>query len=371
MATRSPHPASRTGALPDLPSDLFDDDFELYPVRPARRRSAPPPAQPARHPQSPARSTGQSRLPAGQSEQRQSPARGQVRERRAVPRHDIVSSPTMRPESATIGVAYQPRYHLPAWHPPVMPQPIQMLEQAMPNLLMAVSALAVLVLGTFTPLGIPVWAAGIFVPSVVLAVSANRVTHLPWKRAALINIATMAIVFPVLVVRQSVVRIPFVDGGNGTLLAPSIATAAVILLLVGLGVACAVLSQEDPEYSGINFLPAAMMVPLMAGQAEITSLSHALLLTVGIFTICALLTILASMLPASYASLVAPATIGLEFVLLTLFRDASIFPTGAGSTAKVLFFVIVVATVALAILVPMLSVWVRQVTRLAQARVEN
>jgi hypothetical protein len=252
-----------------------------------------------------------------------------------------------------------------------MPEPRQMLGQAFPNLLMAASVAVVFLLGTVTPLGVPVWAAVLFIPTVILALVAQDAIHSPWKRVALVNIATMAMVFPVLVIRQSVVRIPFVDGGNGTLLAPSLATAAVIGLLTMLAIACAVLSQEDPEYSGIIFLPAAMMVPLLAGQTEIMSLGSALGLAVGIFLISALLTVVASFMPGAFPSLIAPATIGLEFVLLTVFRNTSIFPTGAGSTAKVLFFIIVVATVALAILVPMMSVWVRQVTRLAQSGVST
>lgn len=249
-----------------------------------------------------------------------------------------------------------------------MPAPRQIVAQALPNLLMALSAIAVLVLGTFTPFGVPVWAVGIFIPSVLLALVSNDPVHLPRQRVAIVNVATMAMIFPVLVIRQSVVRVPFVDGGNGTLLAPAIATIAVIGLLVVLALACAILSQEDPEYSGIMFLPAAMMVPLLAGQSDLVSLPSALLLATTIFFVSALLTVLASVLPGAFPALIAPAAIGLEFVLLTVFRNASLFPTGAGSTAKVLFFAIVVATLILAIVVPMMSVWTRQVTRLAQSQ---
>ncbi len=249
-----------------------------------------------------------------------------------------------------------------------MPAPMQIAQQALPNLLMAISAMAVLALGTFTPFGVPVWAAAIFIPSVLLALGSNDPVHRPRQRAAIVNIGTMAMIFPVLVIRQSVVRVPFVDGGNGTLLAPSIATAAVIGLLVVLALACAILSQEDPEYSGIMFLPAAMMVPLLAGQSDLVSLPSALLLATAIFLVSALLTVLASILPGAYPALIAPAAIGLEFVLLTVFRNASLFPTGAGSTAKVLFFAIVVATLILAIVVPMISIWTRQVTRLVQSQ---
>lgn len=243
-----------------------------------------------------------------------------------------------------------------------------MVGQALPNLLMSLSAIAVLVLGAFTPFGVPVWAAGIFIPSVILALVSSDLVHLPRQRAAIVNIATMAMVFPVLVIRQSVVRIPFVDGGNGTLLAPMLATLAVIGLLLVLALACAVLSQEDPEYAGIMFLPAAMMVPMLAGQSELVDLSSALLFAAAIFFVSALLTVLASILPGAYPALITPAAIGLEFVLLTAFRNESLFPTGAGNTAKVLFFAIVVVTLALAIVVPMLSVWTRQVTRLAQTQ---
>lgn len=249
-----------------------------------------------------------------------------------------------------------------------MPAPRQVLVQALPNLLMALSTLVVLALGAFTPFGVPVWAVGIFIPSVVLALVSNTPLEQPRQRAAILNIVTMAMIFPVLVIRQSVVRVPFVGDGNGTLLAPAIATAAVIGLLLVLALACAILSQEDPEYSGIMFLPAALMVPVLAGQSDLVSLPSALWLAASIFAVSAALTVLASMLPGAFPALVAPLAIGLEFVVLTAFRNQSLFPTGAGSTAKVLFFAIVVVTLILAIVVPMLSVWTRQVTRLAQSQ---
>ena len=241
-----------------------------------------------------------------------------------------------------------------------------MLEQALPNLLVAFSAAIVLLLGAFTPLGLPIWAAGLFIPTILLAVTASTVAFQAWRRTAIVNLATLAMVFPVLVIRQSVIRVPFVDGGNGTMLAPVLATVAVILLLTLLAVACAVLSQEDPEQAGIMFLPAALLVPLLAGQSELISLSSALKLALGVYMASALLTVVASMLPVVAATLVVPAAIGVEFIYFTLFQTTSIFPTGSGLTAKVLFSAVVVVTVALAIAVPMLSTWIRQVTRMAE-----
>lgn len=253
-----------------------------------------------------------------------------------------------------------------SWVPPVLPRPMQMLQEALPNMVMALSTLSVVGIATLTPLGLPLWGAGVFIPTVLLGWFANPTLHPLWRRASVINLATMAAVFPTLVVRQSVLRIPFVDGGNGTLLAPMIATGAVILVLILLAAASAVLSQEDPEYAGVGFLPAALMVPFLAGQTDVLTLRSGLLICTGIFLTSALLTVVASMLPGAYPALITPMAIAAEFVLLTLVRETSIFPIGAGTAAKILFFVVVIVTVALSILIPILSHWIRQVTRIAQ-----
>lgn len=233
-------------------------------------------------------------------------------------------------------------------------------------MVMAFSLLAVVGIASFAPLGVPLWAAGVFIPTVLFAWLADAILHPHWRRVALINIVTMATAFPMLVVRQSVLGIPFVDQGNGTLLAPTVATAAVILVLILLAVTCAVLSQEDPEYAGVVFMPAALLVPFLAGQTEILGLADGLIICAGIFLTSALLTVLASMLPGIYPALVAPLAIAVEFILLTLVREASIFPIGAGTAAKVLFFVVVIVTVALSIIVPLLSQWIRHITKMMQ-----
>lgn len=255
-----------------------------------------------------------------------------------------------------------------SWLPPVLPRPRQIVQEAVPNALMAFSSLAVVWIATFAPMGVPLWAAGIFLPTVLLAWLANATLHPHWRRTSLVNLATMAAVFPALVVRQSVLRIPFVEGGNGTLLAPTIATLAVIVVLILLAAGSAVLSQEDPEYAGVVFLPAALMVPFLAGQTELLSLRGGLLICAGIFFAGGILTIIASMLPGAYPALIAPMAIAAEFILLTLVRETSIFPIGAGIAAKILFFIVVIVTVGLSILVPLLSQWIRQVTRIAQVQ---
>lgn len=380
MASRSPESHFAPASLPDLPSDLFGDDDDLYgglPSRPIRsanrgveRRVAARQDQVQR-----TRTAGPyTELPARSVPRNAEGIRGvrqdQVQRTPAiVPSVDMVTSIQVRPERSIRTSNNGGRNARRAeWARPILPPVHELIAQGFPNLLMALSAAVVVLLGMFTPLGLPVWAAGIFLPSVLLHWKSNTASHLLWRRAAMINIATMAMMFPVLVIRQSVVRIPFVDGGNGTMMAPAIATAAVLGILVIMAGACAVLSQEDPEYSAILFLPTAMMVPMLAGQSDLVNLTSALYLVAAIFAVSSVLTIVTSMLPGNLPSLVVPAAIGLEFILLTVFRNTSIFPTGAGNNAKILFFVIVVSTLALSILVPIMSVWIRQVTRLAQTR---
>jgi hypothetical protein len=126
----------------------------------------------------------------------------------------------------------------------------------------------------------------------------------------------------------------------------------------------AILSQDDPEYAGMLFLPAALLVPFFAGATEITGLTTALAIIGSIYVACAVLTVIASMLPGAFPTLVAPVALALEFFLLPVSEGTPIFPVGAGMSAKLLFFVVLTMGVGLTIAVPMLSVWVRQVRRI-------
>lgn len=245
----------------------------------------------------------------------------------------------------------------------VMPRPWQLLEQSMPNLVMAFSALASLLVMSITPANIPVWAIVLVLPTILLLVLTSSELRPRWHRAAWVNLAAVTVVFPLLVVRQSVLRIPFVDASNGTLLVPTVITLGVMVALIVLAVASAILSEEDPEYAGVVFLPAAMMVPFLAGTTAITSLPMALSITMVIFFAAAALTVIASMLSWMLAMLVAPVAIGLQFIILTLVSAQPIFPLGAGMTARILFVSVVLLAVVLTVAVPAISIWWKAVKR--------
>lgn len=422
MSSRYPAPDEfdRAG-LPDLPGDLFEDDDEFeratrrqhrshrpadeewvedrperreHPRRRARRdedvverdrRPRRRPAQRDNYDMDMAARTS----PAVDAPGRQRPPQRRRREEGRVPqrrpagpsRHDrVVEQPRMRAEAATADMvtsirpasaprparARQSRNPAWTWKPIVMPQPRQMLGQAFPNLLMAVTAVAILFIMPYIPFGLPLWAPLLLAPTVLLYYRADKDTRPMWGRAAVINLMTVGAFFPLVIVRQSVLRVSFVEWGNGTLLMPVLTTLGVVLVLAAIALASAFLSEEDPEYAGIIFLPAALLVPFFAGATEITNLVTAITVVASIYVAAAVLTVIASMLPGAYPTLVAPIALALEFLILPLAENTPIFPVGAGMSAKLLFFVMLFVAVGLTIAVPMLSVWVRQVRRLVE-----
>jgi hypothetical protein len=254
------------------------------------------------------------------------------------------------------------------WQPIVMPQPRQMLEQAFPSLLMAVSVLVTLALMGFVPGGQPLWAPMILIPTLLLLLRADHARHPMWGRAALINLVVVGAFFPMMIVRQSFLRVPFVEFGNGTLVMPILSTLLVVVAMMAIAFGSAFLSQEDPEYAGMLFLPAGMLVPFFAGANEITSLSTALLILSVVYVAVGVLTVVASMLPAAFPTLVAPVALALVFFVLPVSESAPIFPVGAGMSAKLLFFVVLAVGVGLTVAVPMVAVWVRQVRRIVQGQ---
>lgn len=254
-----------------------------------------------------------------------------------------------------------------SWKPVVMPQPRQVLVQAWPNLLLAITAVLVLLSLAYLPSGLPLWAPLIMSTSLALYLMADGQLHPMWPRVAIVNLATVGAFFPMVIVRQSVLRVPFVEWGNGTLFLPILSTIAVVLMLAVLALVSAILCEEDPEYAGILFLPAALLMPFFAGATEITSLTTALAVLVAIYVASSVLTVVASMLPGAYPTLVAPVALALEFLVLPLSESSAIFPVGAGMFAKLLFFTVIFVVVGLTISVPVISVWVHQVRKLVQS----
>lgn len=252
------------------------------------------------------------------------------------------------------------------WGRVVMPSARQMLEQAFPTLLMALSLLVGLVVILHVPLLEGLWAPIVLGPSALLVLLADKQIHPMWRRFALMNLGVVGVFYPLLIVRQSYLRVPYVEWGNGTLRMPMVATFTIVIMLVIIALAAAWMSQDDPEYAGVLFLPAALLVPFFAGATEIVSLQTALTIAASVFVAASVLTIIASMLPGSYPMLVAPVALAIEFLVLPLSDSVPIFPLGAGVASKLLFFVVLATTVGLTVAMPSLAGWVRQVRELVR-----
>ena len=253
------------------------------------------------------------------------------------------------------------------WSRIVMPSFRQMLEQALPTLVMAFSLLLGLLVIQRMPSLEGLWAPIVLTPSVALFLLADKQVQPMWRRCALMNLGAVGVFYPLLIVRQSYLRVPYVEWGNGTLQMPMISTLTIVILLAVIALGAAWMSQEDPEYAGVLFLPAAMLVPFFAGATEIVSLSTALVIAAGVFITASVLTIIASMLPGSYPMLLAPVALALEFFILPLSDSVPIFPLGAGVASKLLFFVVLATTVGLTVAMPSLAGWVRQVRTLVNS----
>lgn len=253
------------------------------------------------------------------------------------------------------------------WSRVVLPSFRQMLEQAWPSLVMALSFLLGLFVIDRAPSMEGLWAPIVLAPSVVLYWLADKQVHPLWRRVAFMNLMVCGVFYPLLIVRQSYVRVPYVEWGNGTLQMPVIATITIVVLLAAIAMAAAWMSQDDPEYAGVLYLPAALLVPFFAGATEIVSLRTALIVAASVFLATSVLTIIASILPGSYPMLVAPVALALEFMILPLADGVPIFPLGAGTASKLLFFVILATTVGFTIAMPSLAGWVRQVRDIVRA----
>ena len=247
------------------------------------------------------------------------------------------------------------------WRPVVLPGLRDILEQCVPTMVMALSTLAALITIDLIPMLDGVWAFIVMTPSIALYYFADSTIHPLWKRSALLNLVAVGVFYPLLIVRQSYLRVPFVEWSNGTLSMPLISTLTVVILMALLALAAAGMSQDDPEYAGVLFLPAAMLVPFFAGASEIVSLRTALIIATVVFAMSSILTVIASMLSGSYPLLVAPIALALEFLVLPLSDGSPIFPTGAGVASKLLFFLLVAATVGFTVSMPSLATWVRSV----------
>ena len=249
----------------------------------------------------------------------------------------------------------------------VMPDLRQIIAVVAPDLVTTGSiALAYLVAsmsGTISALFI----VPLVVPGLILsAFQGGGVGH-GWREAMGVNLGTMLVLFPLLIIRQSTVRVPYLDLAHGTVYAAVFSTMAVLVVLIGLALCVAWISREDPESAAVLFMPAALLVPLLTSATEFARLDSALLVAGLIFLLASILTLVTSVIPPAYSVFVVPFAVACEVLFVTVIRQDRIFPIGVNEAGMALFATVVVAAIALVATLPSLSSWMGRVDRFRAA----
>lgn len=245
--------------------------------------------------------------------------------------------------------------------PLVLPGWRHIATLAAPDAVVSLSLLMAVAVASVTS-AFSVWfVVPLIVPSIVLGAFDRTWFGHGWRVAVATNLSTLLLLFPLLVIRQSAVRVPYLDGAHGTVFAAVVFTVAVLVALVGIALFSAWAARQNPESAPTLFLPAALMVPLLTSATEFARLETALLVAGVIFAAAGGLTLLASMLPSDYTVFVAPIAVAAEVVYVAVVRQDRIFPVGVGEAGMALFATVIIAAIALVVVVPGISAWMLRV----------
>lgn len=250
----------------------------------------------------------------------------------------------------------------------VLPSIRQILSLAAPDTIATLSVVLAFAVASMSGVNSAVFIFPLVIPGLILGSFHGTGSGYRWRESVGINLATMLVLFPLLIIRQNTVRVPYLDFAHGTAYAAMLSTGAVLVALIGLAVAAAWISREDPESAAMLFLPAALLVPLLTSATEFAQLESALLVAGMIFVLSTLLTLIASVAPHTYVVFVAPFAIACEVLFVTLVRQDRIFPVGVNEAGMALFATVVVSAIALVVMLPSLSAWMGRVDRLCRVQ---
>jgi hypothetical protein len=268
-----------------------------------------------------------------------------------VTRTAFAAAPAVAP---VVGSAREPRsLVLPGWR--------HVVTLAAPDVVAAGSFLLALIAASMVGESSVLFVLPLIIPGLILGSLDRSQMGQGWRASVTVNLATSLVLFPLLVIRQSTVRVPYLDFAHGTVYAAVMSTGAVLLALIGIALYTAWASRQDPETAPLVFMPAALVVPLLTSATQFAGLEAALLVAGMIFASAAALTVIASLLPSAYLVFVAPLAVAGEVLFVTVVRQDRIFPVGAGEAGMSLFAAVIVAAIAIVVMLPAVSSWMRQV----------
>lgn len=179
-------------------------------------------------------------------------------------------------------------------------------------------------------------------------------------RSWLLALIVTAGLLPLLSVQSSLLREPWVDAGRGSATPVLISTFVVVLFVAVVALWCTAAFSSLPEIAVIAFLPLAMLVPGVLGIGSTIDQRAALVAVAESSLIAAGAMVLAWSLPRGPRALVPPAAFAVQVVALWLAGREPSFPETNGAIVSLMYWVTVVATAALVVVVPAASAWLRR-----------
>ena len=173
-----------------------------------------------------------------------------------------------------------------------------------------------------------------------------------WVTTFLLNLATLAVVLPLLAIQATATRSPHVSTVLGTSRPAIIATVAAIAALVIVGLASIALAFSEPEGPSLMFLPAALLVPALLGTGPALSEREVTARLVEVFGLVGLATFAALLVPVRLKLLIGPLTLAGYFAaLIALNRGPTREPTSS-EVARLLDGSLVAVAIVLTAVIP-------------------
>ncbi|MGH2558999.1 MAG: hypothetical protein ACRDJH_08040 [Thermomicrobiales bacterium] len=183
-----------------------------------------------------------------------------------------------------------------------------------------------------------------------------------------VSLVATSVGLPLLAIQVTLARQPYTGTEWDSALPLVSASAAVALLLTITAIALAFSSHEIPEEAGLLLMPMALLIPAAIGiRAGITEANAMQALGLS-GLVAAAATTLAWSLPRPSRLLVPPVALATQFVLLWMMGRGPSFHSSSGAVVPLTHGGLLALTVILVVGTPILALWARGVTTVAEAR---
>jgi hypothetical protein len=187
------------------------------------------------------------------------------------------------------------------------------------------------------------------------------------SRSWLMALLMTAGLLPLLALQGELLREPYTSAGRGGTAPVLIATVTTLLFIVVVAAWSLIAHATTSELSSIAFLPLALQVPAALG-VQSTIEQRAALEVVGESALFAAgATLLAWSMPRGARLIVPPIAFVIQFVALWTAGRGPTFPDTSGALVDLLYWLTLIVTGAITVLLPIASSWLRRTI----ARVEE